>query len=134
MDKNAIIVGLALLVIGAGGGYVVTKQTSDDCPHADSMMGGMMGEMMMGSGASGHGMGGAMDAMTADLQGKSGDEFDKAFLSQMILHHEGAVQMAQAALLRAKHQEIRDMAEDIISAQTSEIRQMEAWSKDWYNR
>ena len=75
-----------------------------------------------------------MDDRRGGLQGKTGDAFDQAFLSEMIMHHQGAVVMAQAALQNAKHQEIKDMARAIISAQTSEINQMQMWGKSWYNQ
>lgn len=74
-----------------------------------------------------------MSNMMSGLTGKSGDDFDKAFLTEMIVHHEGAVDMANAALQNAKHAEIKTMAQAIISAQTSEIAQMKAWLKAWYN-
>jgi len=74
-----------------------------------------------------------MDDMMGGLSGRVGDEFDRAFLSEMIVHHQGAVEMAQAALQNAKHEEIRQMAQDIISAQTSEIQQMQSWQKSWYS-
>lgn len=74
-----------------------------------------------------------MDDMMSGLQDKTGDDFDKAFLSEMIMHHQGAVEMAEAALQSAKHQEIKDMARTIISTQTSEINQMQTWGKSWYN-
>ena len=80
------------------------------------------------------GMEGEMDAMMAALEGKTGDEFDKAFLAEMIMHHEGAVDMAEAALQNAKHEEIKAMANAIISAQTSEIKQMQDWQKSWYGQ
>jgi uncharacterized protein (DUF305 family) len=51
----------------------------------------------------------------------------------MIVHHEGAVEMAEAALEHAKHEELKTMANAIISAQTSEIAQMKQWLRDWYN-
>lgn len=60
-----------------------------------------------------------------------GDYYDKAFIANMIIHHEGAVNMAEVALAGAKRQEIKDMAIDIISAQTGEITQMQQWQKDW---
>jgi len=72
-----------------------------------------------------------MDDMTNSLKGKTGDEFDKAFLSEMIVHHQGAIDMASLAKQNAKHDEIKSMAEDIISAQTKEINQMEQWYKTW---
>lgn len=78
-----------------------------------------------------------MSQMMADmnkaLMGKTGDAFDKAFLSEMIVHHEGAVEMAKMAEKNAKHQEIKDLASAIISAQNKEISDMRGWLKAWYN-
>jgi uncharacterized protein (DUF305 family) len=74
-----------------------------------------------------------MNGMMGELNGKTGDAFDKAFIKEMIVHHEGAVAMAEAAKINAKHQEIKTMADAIISAQTSEIEQMKKWLNDWYN-
>jgi uncharacterized protein (DUF305 family) len=66
-----------------------------------------------------------------DLASLSGEEFDKAFLKEMIFHHEGAVDMAEMALERAEHQEIKDMANDIIEIQNREISLMKEWLKEW---
>jgi len=133
MEKNSnlIIIGLLVLIVGFGAGYVAGGSKT---PAEDEHM--MRGGMMMGNNdMMGHGgMDGAMDGMMEGLQGKSGDEFDKAFLSGMIVHHQGAVEMAEAALKNAKHQEIKDMAQAIISAQTQEITQMKAWGKAWYGQ
>ena len=125
MDKNTIIIGLLTFIIGFGGGYLVTGRE----PYAGSHI--MPNGMMMDD--RGMSMGGAMDNMMADLEGKKGNEFDKAFLSGMIVHHQGAVEMAEAALADAKHEEIKDMAHAIITAQTAEISQMKEWQKTWYN-
>lgn len=73
-----------------------------------------------------------MADMNANLAGKQGDEFDKAFINEMIVHHEGAVDMAELALTNAKHPEIKTLANAIISAQTTEISQMKGWLEDWY--
>lgn len=73
-----------------------------------------------------------MSGMMMDLSGKKGDELDKAFLSGMIVHHEGAVDMAKAVLADGKHPELRVMAQAIIAAQTTEIAQMKMWQKSWY--
>lgn len=75
-----------------------------------------------------------MDGMMQVLNGKSSDEFDRAFLSEMIVHHQGAVHMAQAALQNAKHQEIKDLAQNIISAQNDEIQKMQDWQRSWYGQ
>lgn len=128
MHKQTVLIVAVLIALVAGfsGGYLVRGGQVQDGMH---MMpgGGMMHD-------NGMGMGNAMDDMMAGLQGKAGDEFDQAFLSEMIMHHQGAVVMAQAALQSAKHQEIKDMAQAIISAQTTEINQMRAWGKSWYNQ
>jgi uncharacterized protein (DUF305 family) len=57
----------------------------------------------------------------SSLSSKAGDEFDKAFIQEMIVHHEGAIDMAQLALQNAGHQEIKDLAKNIIAAQDAEI-------------
>ncbi len=94
----------------------------------------MMADGTMMHGSMHSGMQGEMDAMMAGLVGKTGDDFDKAFLSEMIMHHEGAVDMAEAALQSAKHEEIKNMARAIIAAQTSEINQMKGWQQTWYGQ
>ena len=70
--------------------------------------------------------------MSSSLKGLKGDEFDKRFISEMITHHEGAVDMAELALTNAKHQEVKTMAQNIISAQTKEIDEMQTWQKNWH--
>ena len=129
MDTKILLVALIALIVGAGGGYVA----------ADSKMPNR-GEHMMDDGEMMHdhdhamngNMNGAMNGMMYELSGKSGDEFDQAFLSEMIKHHEGAVEMANAALQSAAHDEIKVMAEAIIEAQTNEITQMRDWQMSWY--
>jgi uncharacterized protein (DUF305 family) len=73
-----------------------------------------------------------MDDMMANLKGKTGDEFDKAFITEMVMHHEGAVVMAKAVLTSSDRPELKKLANDIIVAQNREITQMKAWYKSWY--
>jgi uncharacterized protein (DUF305 family) len=127
MNTQTIIVGLVALIVGATGGYFATWKTAT--PEGYAMYGG---RMMHGENYGG--MWGEMDAMMQGLEGKSGDEFDKAFLAEMIMHHQGAVVMAEAALVNAEHEEIKTMANAIISAQTTEIKQMRDWQKAWYGQ
>ncbi len=89
---------------------------------------------MMSNGTESMSMADMMQSMNAELQGKTGDAFDQAFLSEMIIHHEGAVEMAQLALTNAKHQEIKDLAKAIIAAQNKEIADMKGWMKAWYQK
>lgn len=72
-----------------------------------------------------------MSQMTDSLKGKSGDEFDKAFLQEMISHHKGAVDMAKLAEKQAKHDEIKKLSLDIIKTQNNEINQMQSWQERW---
>lgn len=73
----------------------------------------------------------SMAQMTDSLKGKTGDDFDEAFLAAMIAHHQGAVDMARLAQANAKHDEIKAMANDIISTQSQEIDKMQTWQSDW---
>lgn len=72
-----------------------------------------------------------MDEMTAGLSGLSGDAFDKAFVEMMIVHHQGAVDMAALIPANAKHEELKRLGQDIIATQTKEIAMMQQWLKDW---
>lgn len=126
MTTRTLVIALTALIVGGTGGYVLADtKTSDEHMMAD-------GSMMHGGMHSG--MQGEMDAMMAGLAGKTGDEFDKAFLAEMIMHHEGAVDMAEATLVHAKHEEIKQMARAIITAQTNEILQMKEWQRTWYGQ
>lgn len=73
----------------------------------------------------------SMDSMTAELEGKTGDEYDKIFIANMIAHHEGAVAMAKLSAANAKHDEIKTLSEAIISAQEKEITEMKQWQAAW---
>ena len=72
-----------------------------------------------------------MAGMNTALEGKTGDDFDKTFIEQMIMHHQSAIDMAAPGEQNAKHQEVKDLTKAIISAQTKEIQQMKQWQKDW---
>jgi uncharacterized protein (DUF305 family) len=82
-------------------------------------------------GGSGMDMGGDMVEMQNKLQGLTGEAHDKEFLKQMILHHEQAVEMSRYAETNAMHQEIKDLAKEVITAQSKEIAQMKQWQKEW---
>lgn len=49
------------------------------------------------------------------------------FVTMMIPHHQGAVDMAKALLLYNKDPELRNLAQGIITEQQNEIRLMQAW-------
>ena len=59
--------------------------------------------------------------------------FDKAFIDAMIPHHQSAIYMAQLANEKSKIPEIKELAENIVSAQKREIEQMKQWRMQWYS-
>lgn len=74
-----------------------------------------------------------MGGMNVDLaQLENAQPFDKAFIDNMTPHHESAIQMAKDAQTKAQHQEIKDLAGQIIAAQQKEIDQMKAWRTQWF--
>lgn len=132
MKNNTSLIVVISLLIGLGAGYVIRGEA---VPTNQMQMSSKTGGHMMPDGTT---MGGSMtmestmDDMVANLRGKTGTEFDKAFLTEMIMHHEGAVVMAQAVLTTSKRPELIQLAKNIISAQTSEIKMMKDWQKAWF--
>lgn len=72
-----------------------------------------------------------MAAMNEELKKKTGDDFDKAFLQSMIVHHESAIAMSRPGMENAKHQEVKDLTKAVIADQTKEVLQMRGWHKQW---
>jgi len=79
---------------------------------------------MPGMEGGGHGM------MTADqmqaLENAKGAEFDKMWLELMIAHHQGAVASSEQILQTGESEQVRQLAQQIVSSQQAEIAQMEA--------
>lgn len=76
-----------------------------------------------------------MKNMMMDMNLGSADaEFDLRFINAMIPHHEGAITMAQDALSKSKHPEIKQLAQNIITSQKAEIEQMKQWRQAWYKK
>jgi uncharacterized protein (DUF305 family) len=70
--------------------------------------------------------------MVGNMRGKSGTELERVFIADMIPHHQGAVDMAKLLLQdKTIKPELRTFAENIISAQESEITQMNEWLKNY---
>jgi uncharacterized protein (DUF305 family) len=108
----------------AGGGQQGGESAGDGGRGTDKKtgdMGGMNhskmdhGSMDMGSGD-----------MARDMVMESGRYSDERFIDAMVPHHQGAVEMAQVALKNAEHEEVRQLSEDIVSAQEAEIRELKA--------
>ncbi|MEX2055116.1 MAG: DUF305 domain-containing protein [Candidatus Andersenbacteria bacterium] len=71
---------------------------------------------------------------TAENQMMQSGQMDAHFIEQMIPHHEDAITMANLALTKAQHPEIKQLAQSIIDSQSKEIEQMKNWYQDWYGQ
>lgn len=136
MNNNVLTIGLLTLLIGLFIGYTLAPRNAID-PEQMFEMHNEMGDMMGGhdeneisaSGAMEH----SMDDMMLGLRGKTGEEFEKAFLEGMIVHHVGAIEMAEQLLEETDRPELVKMGNDIISVQTTEVEMMENWLNEWFN-
>ena len=82
------------------------------------------------------GMSGMSSSAPASLSPSSdatGDfnDADVTFATDMIPHHEQAVEMAELADTRAKSADVKDLAKKIMKAQDPEIEQMSGWLTAW---
>ncbi len=73
-------------------------------------------------------------SMMTDPAGLNPDEADRAFLEGMIMHHQGAIDMAQSYLDAnfEKQTEVVEMAEAIVTVQDEEVGVMQGWLDEWY--
>ena len=100
-----------LVVLGAALAIALTSLATAQMKMSDSSMG--------------------MTSMAA-LEKLEGKRFDIAWMSQMIEHHKGAVEMAKSVLENGQKDFVKKAAQAIVSAQTKEIAQMTGWLKTWY--
>jgi uncharacterized protein (DUF305 family) len=124
--KNSTLV-ITTLVLGLIVGYFIGSGTATDKTLTVSH------HMPDGSTMSGTNMKDTMQGMTMSLEGKSGEALEKAFLSEMVVHHQGAVDMAKTLLKGTSRPELIKLGNDIINAQTQEIQMMREWQKKWFN-
>ncbi len=122
--NNVLIIGLVTLTLGVVIGYFVGINRP-----MDSQMGATTSQSAYGDKDTHVKMEG-MDG----LEGKTGDALDLAFLNAMIIHHEGAVEMATTLLKGTKRPELIKIGNEVITAQAQEIGMMKQWRKDWFNK
>jgi uncharacterized protein (DUF305 family) len=67
--------------------------------------------------------------MMRPLANLSGAELDKVFLSDMIMHHMGAIMMAESVSSHIEHQEMTTLTDNIKRTQSSEIKEMQNFLK-----
>ena len=129
-----LLLALSMLLAscgGAGGGDVQGKHQDDKSKSGGGKMQGMdhgkKGESGRMSGMGDmegmkHGSGGMASGMVM----KNGKYSDEHFIDAMVTHHEGAVEMARVALKNAEHPQIKQLAENIISTQKAEIKELKS--------
>lgn len=72
-----------------------------------------------------HGDGMMTEDDLAALESADGAEASRLFLEQMIVHHKGAVEMAQTQVDDGSNPDAVELAQTIIDAQTTEIQKMQ---------
>jgi uncharacterized protein (DUF305 family) len=65
--------------------------------------------------------------------GAAEQPFDLQFLDSMMHHHDGAIAMAEMALLKSEREELKTFARKIIEDQKRENAQMKTWRESWYS-
>lgn len=84
--------------------------------HADADVAHTPGDPMPGY---------ATAAQLTELEQAAGTDADRVYLTLMIDHHAGGVEMAEAVLARSTEPVVVDLAESVVNSQTSEIAYME---------
>jgi uncharacterized protein (DUF305 family) len=76
---------------------------------------------------------GSMDhSSMVSSEGAADAPYDLQFLDTMIVHHQGAVDMASDVESKAEHPELKALARNIITSQEKEIGEMKAWREKWF--
>jgi uncharacterized protein (DUF305 family) len=119
----ALLLAVAFILAacgGSGGGQQGSGSGSEQ--ESAEKSGGMAGmdHSQMDHGSMHMGSGG----MARQMVMENGEYSDERFIDAMVPHHQGAVEMAEVALENAEHEEVKGLAEDIVTAQEAEIEQL----------
>jgi len=123
----ALAAALTLTLAACGGTTTTTGSSSAAATTTTAAAGSTTstpGAMMPGSGSA------MMSAAPSTGDGQH-NAADLAFAQQMIVHHQGAIEMADLAPTRAASQSVKDLAVRIKAAQGPEIEQMQGWLTSW---
>lgn len=106
---------------------LATRIKAAQQPEIETMQGWLddwgLPDMMTGMD---HGTGMMSDDDLEALRSATGAELERLFLTQMIEHHQGAIEMAQDELDDGSDPDVLTLARTIIAAQTAEIAEMTA--------
>lgn len=109
-----VLVGVCALDLAGPRALPASAAAMPMSSHGSSQLRAAMDHMMNGS---------AKTMLNGDT--------DHDFLTLMISHHQGAIEMAGIELRQGRRPEVRRLAQGIVAAQTSEIKQMRAWLRNW---
>ena len=124
-NNNLVMVAIVAIVTIAAVSILAIANNNGDMMDKNMMINNNLSQQPTNS---------LVDKNSADYKMYSelnGEDYDRMFIANMIEHHRGAIDMAKLSQTNAKHQELKDMAEDIISAQSKEIGDMESWQTAW---
>lgn len=114
MEQKAIL----YVILGVLGGIVLTVFYTSTVVNNNNL--GMMRMMGINS----------QNKVTPN----NSNTIDAHFIEQMIPHHEDAITMAKLAQTKAQRPEVKQLAENIISSQEAENKQMKEWYKEWFGK
>lgn len=110
--------------IGALGAAAALSLVLAACGNNDT------GSMDMSSMSSESSTSSSPSTSAAAVEGEHNDQ-DVMFAQMMLVHHQGAIEMADMATTKASSQEVKDLAATIKAAQEPEIEQMTSWLGAW---
>jgi uncharacterized protein (DUF305 family) len=138
--KNPLRLGLlalaAALVLASrsnSGGGSQGSESGDDMQGMNQSNSGGQHKETSGMAGMDHG---SMDhssvSMASGMLMENGKYSDERFIDAMVPRHQGAIAMAQVAREKSKNPRVKELAENIMSAQQTEIEQMKQWHEQWY--
>ena len=80
-----------------------------------------------------HGTMGGMDHSNMQSSPNAASQpYDLQFIDTMVMHHQGAIDMARMAVTKAQHAELREMAQKVITDQEREIAELRRHREQWF--
>ncbi len=132
--KTKIFISTALLMSAYFLQSCGNSNTSADKNVMDSSMTNMAQHDSMSSGKM-EMDNGMMQSMSSSMDNmknmKMTGDFDHDFASMMMVHHQGAIDMAQMEISKGSNAEMKSMAEKMVKAQQAEITQFNNMLKDY---
>ncbi len=122
-NTRVVAVSLAVILLVLGGISLFT-------PFLGRARVGPMASFSVPGGM--RGMGPMSFGMMREVHAMADVESELDYMIRMIPHHQEAVDSARVLRERTERSEMRGFAEEIITTQTREIRQMESWLARWY--